>query len=45
MINLFANDGQRIYEVASFGPFIVGDPFVAAIGIKQQPANVSRYLK
>ncbi|XP_046652903.1 ATP-binding cassette sub-family C member 5-like [Daphnia pulicaria] len=32
MINLFANDGQRIYEVASFGPFIVGDPFVAAIG-------------
>ena len=32
MINLFANDGQRIYEVASFGPFIIGDPFVAAIG-------------
>ena len=32
MINLFANDGQRIYEVTSFGPFIVGDPFVAAIG-------------
>ena len=32
MINLFANDGQRIYEVASFGPFIIGDPFVAVIG-------------
>lgn len=32
IINLFANDGQRIYEVASFGPFIIGDPFVAAIG-------------
>lgn len=32
MINLFANDGQRIFEVASFGPFIIGDPFVAIIG-------------
>ncbi|KAI9560845.1 ABC protein [Daphnia sinensis] len=32
MINLFANDGQRIYEVASFGPFIIGDPFVATMG-------------
>jgi hypothetical protein len=40
MINLFANDGQRIYEVASFGPFIVGDPFVAAIGIEKQPTNL-----
>ena len=32
MVNLIANDGQRFYEVATFVPFIIGDPFVVIVG-------------
>ena len=32
LINLFANDGQRIYEFATLGPMIIGGPFVAIVG-------------
>ncbi len=31
MINLFANDSQRIYDVCSLGPLLFGGPFVAII--------------
>lgn len=33
MVNLFANDGQRFYEVLTFVPFIIGDPFVVIVGV------------
>jgi hypothetical protein len=32
MVNLIANDGQRFYEVVTFVPFIIGDPFVVIVG-------------
>ncbi|XP_057372866.1 ATP-binding cassette sub-family C member 5-like [Daphnia carinata] len=31
VINLFANDSQRIYDVCSLGPLLFGGPFVAVI--------------
>ena len=31
MINLFANDSQRLYDVCSLGPLIFGGPVVAII--------------
>ncbi|XP_046462037.1 ATP-binding cassette sub-family C member 5-like isoform X1 [Daphnia pulex] len=31
VINLFANDSQRIYDVCSLGPLLFGGPFVAFI--------------
>jgi ATP-binding cassette subfamily C (CFTR/MRP) protein 5 len=33
MVNLLANDGQRFYEVLTFVPFIIGDPFVVIVGV------------
>ncbi|PSN45519.1 hypothetical protein C0J52_13173 [Blattella germanica] len=33
LINLFANDGQRIYDVAVFGPMAIGGPIVAVCGV------------
>lgn len=32
MVNLIANDGQRLYEVVTFVPCIIGDPFVVIVG-------------
>ncbi|XP_076047153.1 ATP-binding cassette sub-family C member 5-like isoform X2 [Oratosquilla oratoria] len=33
LINLFANDGQRIYDFAVLGPLIIGGPVVALGGV------------
>nr|QST14989.1 ABCC5 protein [Diaphanosoma celebensis] len=32
LINLVANDGQRIYDFAVIAPMVVGGPFVAVVG-------------
>ena len=32
LINLFSNDGQRVYEFATMGPMIIGGVIVAIIG-------------
>jgi len=32
LINLFSNDGQRVYEFATMGPMIMGGVFVSVIG-------------
>lgn len=31
LINLFANDSTRIYEVINMGPLLCGGPFVAIV--------------
>ncbi|KAK9506249.1 hypothetical protein O3M35_008219 [Rhynocoris fuscipes] len=33
MVNMFANDGVRIFELVLFGPMIVGGPISMALGI------------
>ncbi|KAJ1118458.1 hypothetical protein NDU88_006649, partial [Pleurodeles waltl] len=33
LINMFSNDGQRLFEVAAFGCILAAGPFVTALGI------------
>ncbi|XP_069692470.1 ATP-binding cassette sub-family C member 5-like isoform X3 [Periplaneta americana] len=33
LINLFANDGQRIFDMVLFGPMIIGGPVVTVCGV------------
>ena len=33
MVNLFANDAQRIFDLCVFGPLIIGGPVIALGGV------------
>jgi hypothetical protein len=33
LINLFSNDGQRIFDMVLFGPMIIGGPLVTVFGV------------